>query len=78
MAKGMPREVRTVRRYAMSFKVLAEEGMAKDWAAYVENEYTRSLGNTDDTIHDSGSKLSHMEAASVFPNWEEGPLVWRD
>ncbi len=78
MAKGMPREVKTIRRYGQSFKVLAEEGLAGDWAAYAENEYTKSLGNSDNRIHDSGSKLSRFEAGSAFPDWEEGPLVWRD
>ncbi len=77
MAKGMPREVKRIIRKGEPATVLAEEGFAEDWAAYVENEYTRALGNDPDVVHDHGDKMSPLEAAEVFPEWQAGPLAWR-
>ena len=77
MAKGMPREVKRIIRNGDPATVVAEEGWAKDWAAYVSNGYTKALGNDADVVKDHGDKLSPLEAAEVFPEWESGPLVWR-
>ncbi len=77
MASG-DRELKEIDRYGQMILVLASEGLAKDWAAYAETDYSRELGNTEDSIHDHGFKLLPNEAASAFPNWEEGPLTWRD
>lgn len=72
------RELKTIHRYGQRIMVIASEGNAEDWAAYAENDYSREMSNPEDAIHFHGFKLSRIEAASAFPNWEEGPLVWRD
>ncbi len=76
MAHG-DREPKTIFRYGQRFRVLAQEGGNNDWTAYAETDYSRARGNTEDEIHDHGFKLSQAEAASAFPSWDEGPLVWR-
>ncbi len=77
MAHG-DREAKTIFRYGQHIRVIACEGGAKDWAAYAETDYSRARGNTEDEVHHHGFKLSHAEAASAFPIWDEGPLRWRN
>ncbi len=47
--------------------VVAVEGFNDDWAAYVENEYTRNQGNTPLAIASHGHKLNEAAAKAVFP-----------
>lgn len=77
MAYG-DRELKTIFRYGQHIMVIASEGFANDWAAYAESLNSRERGNTEDAVHDHGDKLLYNEAASAFPNWAEGPLVWRE
>lgn len=72
------RELKKIFRYGQHIWVIASEGGNNDWAAYAESSRSRDRGNTDDAIHDHGEKLLYNEAISAFPNWEEGPLFWRE
>ena len=72
------RELKKIFRYGQHIMVIASEGGNNDWAAYAENCRSRTRGNTEDAIHDHGEKLLYNEAASAFPNWDEGPLHWRE
>lgn len=72
------RELKKIYRYGQHIMVMASEGGAEDWAAYAESPDSRERGNTEDTIHHHGEKLTYKEAVSAFRSWDEGPLVWRD
>lgn len=69
-------ETREIIRYGYHIKVVAHEGGANDWAAYAENPYTREHGNGWDVVMSNGDKISHGEAARLFPDWDD-ELRWR-
>jgi len=56
--------------------VVAVKGYVDDWAAYQENDYTRSLGNATAVIAQNGSKLRAVDGVRIYPDWAER-LEWR-
>ena len=58
------------------YRVVASEGAIEDWAAYLESQSSRDLGNDIQAIHDYGHKISQVDAERLFPDWAER-LTWR-
>ena len=58
------------------YHIVATEGGANDWAAYMESIHSRELGNSTEDIRSYGNKISQVDAERLFPDWA-GRLAWR-